>query len=572
MKNTFTKTLTLGLLLLGALSLKAQTSVPALITTNQVWDISGSPYNLSQNTFIDQGVSVKIMPGVEVLTPNGTVKLMVDGELQAHGTVDSMIHMDSVQIEFMAKAVSYDSATGAGAYFNYCYITPSGIGKRGIYVAGIDAKIENCTFYNTYYGIYVFSGSQSSNKVEILNCVFDDYTGTSFPIYSSGQNADLIVRGNQFNNFGGNGGMYLYGRTLLIQENVFNGQNRININAFGSSFINCNEFKNLRFGVQTRSYIKDSTSTFEFTHNTLDSIGYAGWTNAMLSFSPVYDYSIPQVRFNYNNFLSYLGTGVKVDLSAGNPTPTTSIPVDLKKNYWVSTDSTTIEGFIMDYNDDIKLLGRADFSGLLVSEDTTCEDPEPSSCEASFYLAIDTSNLYNVFVVNTSTGTTSNTTYTWDFGDNSTSTQENPTHSYGDFGKFRLCLTLYNANENCSSTFCDSIGLDSNGNLYKNGAFTIQVLRDWELTSITSAEDFGAVKVYPNPSKGHLMIEVDEASNEQGNIEVFDMAGKMVISTNAFEAGSRFTSLDLSELTDGIYLVRLKQGQKIYTTKIAVNR
>jgi len=572
MKNTFTNLFALGLILLGATSLKAQTNVPALITSNQVWDISGSPYNLSQNTFIDQGVSVKVMPGVEVLTPNGTVKLMVDGELQVLGTVDSIVFIDSVQIELSAKSVSYDSTTGAGAYFNYAYITGSGIGRRGIYVNGINAKIENSTFYNTYYSVYIYSSSQSNDKIEVLNCLFEDYTGTSFPIYSSGSSADLFVRGNTFNNYGGNGGMYINGRNLFIRENQFNGQRSITITNYGSAFINCNDFKNMRFGVEIRNFIKDSTTTCEFTHNTLDSIGYAGWSDAMLEIYSMNTYVIPQTRINYNNFLTYLGNGNKVNLSTGNPTPTNSGLVNLKHNFWVSTDSTTIEGFIRDYNDDIKLYGRADFSGLLVGLDTTCEDPTPSSCEASFYLAIDTSNLYNVFVVNTSTGTTSNTTYTWDFGDNSTSTQENPTHSYGDYGKFRLCLTLYNANENCTSTFCDSIGLDSNGNLYKNGAFTIQVLRDWELTSIKSGDDFGSVKVYPNPSKGHLMIEVDEASNEQGTIEIFDMAGKKVLSSNAFQAGVRFTSLDLSQLTDGIYLLRLQQGQKTYTTKIAVSR
>ncbi len=44
----------------------------------------------------------------------------------------------------------------------------------------------------------------------------------------------------------------------------------------------------------------------------------------------------------------------------------------------------------------------------------------------------------------------------WDFGDGTTSTQQNPSHTYNIFGEFTVCLTITNA-QGCTNTFCDTI-------------------------------------------------------------------------------------------------------------------
>lgn len=53
---------------------------------------------------------------------------------------------------------------------------------------------------------------------------------------------------------------------------------------------------------------------------------------------------------------------------------------------------------------------------------------------------------------NTSTGTTANTTYNWNFGDATSSTQQSPTHTYGAGGTFTVTLTVTNF-AGCTSTF-----------------------------------------------------------------------------------------------------------------------
>ena len=49
-------------------------------------------------------------------------------------------------------------------------------------------------------------------------------------------------------------------------------------------------------------------------------------------------------------------------------------------------------------------------------------------------------------------------TYSWDFGDGSSSTQSNPSHTYADSGLYVVCLTITDTiHGGCTDTYCDSI-------------------------------------------------------------------------------------------------------------------
>ena len=50
--------------------LLAQTTVPAIIDSSQVWTNAGSPYYINQNTLIDSNSSVVVLPGVEIIGRN----------------------------------------------------------------------------------------------------------------------------------------------------------------------------------------------------------------------------------------------------------------------------------------------------------------------------------------------------------------------------------------------------------------------------------------------------------------------------------------------------------------------
>jgi hypothetical protein len=149
MKRSYSLCLAAFLLLLN-LQLQAQTNIPALITSDQTWDISGSPYRLTQNAYIDTGVTVRVMPGVRITSIKWNIRLLIDGNFEAVGTKDSIIVFDTMQIAYSKKSLDYNPTTNAGAHLKYCSFSNADVGKRTVEASGTDILIENCTFYNNY--------------------------------------------------------------------------------------------------------------------------------------------------------------------------------------------------------------------------------------------------------------------------------------------------------------------------------------------------------------------------------------------------------------------------------------
>jgi hypothetical protein len=77
------------------------------------------------------------------------------------------------------------------------------------------------------------------------------------------------------------------------------------------------------------------------------------------------------------------------------------------------------------------------------------------------------------------------------------------------------------------------------------------------------AHDFD-VNVYPNPFNTYLIIELEEVNNY--DISIYDIAGKLVLSTN-FENTNRI-NLDLLNLNKGQYIVRIQNNHTVITKKI----
>lgn len=133
------------------------------------------------------------------------------------------------------------------------------------------------------------------------------------------------------------------------------------------------------------------------------------------------------------------------------------------------------------------------------------------------------------------------TTYLWDFGDGSTSIAQHPTHIFTVAGNYTVKLTT-----NACGT-----------NTTKEKLIVVNTLGTKEL----AMED--PVQIYPNPTQNIITIITKQ------KIEILSLtdASGRIVSYELNRIASGYT-LPLSHLTDGVYFLKYKIGEKEFTKKI----
>lgn len=177
----------------------------------------------------------------------------------------------------------------------------------------------------------------------------------------------------------------------------------------------------------------------------------------------------------------------------------------------------------------------------------------PVSCNAFFIFT--QLSPYNMFAVNLSNGV--NLNFSWDFGDGSpVSNQPYPTHQYANTGTYALCLTVSD-NNGCTDTYCDSLTVDSAGNiLYRStvAGFILNVVSPADLTTSLEENEKMITELYPVPASDNLYIKMNDVIKGNVTYEVYNAEGKSIM--NGLVSRGK-TELNISELQTGIYLLRL---------------
>src|SRR5690606_12318175 len=115
-------------------------------------------------------------------------------------------------------------------------------------------------------------------------------------------------------------------------------------------------------------------------------------------------------------------------------------------------------------------------------------------------------------------GSTGGTSYHWDFGDGTTSTEFSPSHAYGNNGPFVITLTVYNE---CGDS--------------------AQYIRQINITAQhVGLEDQDEItfSLFPNPTEGPATIRLMHPGHEEVNIRIEDIAGRVVQTYQVQSTGS----------------------------------
>lgn len=179
------------------------------------------------------------------------------------------------------------------------------------------------------------------------------------------------------------------------------------------------------------------------------------------------------------------------------------------------------------------------------------------SCKAEFIPALDTSQTDVLFIINSSSSDNTHE-YLWDFGDGNVSTSRIPTHQFTENKAYKICLTVSDSIQECTSTFCDSIGLDEAGGLLKSGGFTLKVIEGTALSINENKTKHSLINVFPNPFSASFTLE-NLTADELLSYQLYSSHGQLILD-GKIQAKQQYFSLD--HLPSGLYMLHIQQGSK----------
>lgn len=147
---------------------------------------------------------------------------------------------------------------------------------------------------------------------------------------------------------------------------------------------------------------------------------------------------------------------------------------------------------------------------------------------------------------------TNNTTWSWDFGDGNFSTLQNPTHNYGAPGTYTVTLIVSNS--------CDS-----------DTATDIIIISGVDEVTANS----GSLIAFPNPATDHVTINCIPEWSGVTILSVYDVSGRAVapaLQTTFTSKALNTVVLNTSELSNGVYTIRITSGSAELSTRIVIAR
>ncbi|MFI5220841.1 MAG: T9SS type A sorting domain-containing protein [Bacteroidia bacterium] len=148
----------------------------------------------------------------------------------------------------------------------------------------------------------------------------------------------------------------------------------------------------------------------------------------------------------------------------------------------------------------------------------------------------------------------------------------NSTVNNGDSFIHNFTFTLpanWNANKiHIIGMVIDPSGRTDNGSFTTIATATANGYRSGTLVNAVQTLDAPdkPLAVYPNPSNTIFHVTLNNSSNAVSEIQIFNIRGELIQKINSF-TGNEFL-VDAQNWNNGIYLVRINSGDKVYTAKL----
>jgi hypothetical protein len=259
---------------------------------------------------------------------------------------------------------------------------------------------------------------------------------------------------------------------------------------------------------------------------------------------------------------TYFKNGITVDFNLNQPPGTTIINSkkevsDTIEELNITIPSNTPEGiYSVNVTDSI---GGTLHTSFKVLPKSTCH----------VYYKTTYKDLTNVFTLEMDSITTASTSFHWDFGDGTTSSDVLPEHTFAVDKLYNVCLSVTNFKGD-SCTYCHEMGKDSLGNpIFKNGGqgFSTKVIPYSSIyTSIMAESANGQLAfLFPNPVDDLLTVQTHHILTLGNTIlTIYSIDGRSLFQKNLLEDRTR---IDVSGFAKGLYILRIANNEITKTIK-----
>lgn len=315
------------------------TDAGGIISSDTTWTTTGSPYTLTKNTLVGNGVTLRIEAGVTVNIKDGCY-LQVNGTLIAKGTEGSKINFNGGQIRFTAATSSYNEQTGTGSILENCVFT-SGI-ERQVSIKNCSPKIANNIFHSQLY-LAQSTSTVSSNIFDVQVHVSGGSNLFLKNTFKQGLSFDTVYGDGKFD--------------AKVLENVVSGAGiYVAVNSFNDPYyltIEKNLITNNYYGILVSSMLSPTIRYNTIVNNTVG--------------IELLDYDRQSYVIKYNTIINQ--QNLVLTQWVGCP------DIDATNNWWGTTDKATISASIYDYKNNFDL-GTVNFTPFLTEPNPNAPDAE----------------------------------------------------------------------------------------------------------------------------------------------------------------------------------------------------
>lgn len=219
----------------------AETSVMGAITTDTVWSAENAPYVVDGNVLVQQGVTLTIEPGVEVLLAEG-VAIQVDGQLIARGTAEERIRFTSKEPGTYWAYLSFEDSSvdalfDAGAYVEGSILEFTDLEYGGNSTVSNNATVRIRSARPFFKDMSVSNGRSNGFYLEsgnTLTTIMENVTVRENGIFGIETYSPIQIDRSDIS-FNGNG---FYGGPATISNTIFVG-NSSGTYSFASVTVSC---------------------------------------------------------------------------------------------------------------------------------------------------------------------------------------------------------------------------------------------------------------------------------------------------------------------------------------------